>query len=359
MKDLKFIHLLAVFAILMFFVLIWDFIGIVIFAIITAFFAQPLYEKSLKKLKKNWLAISTTWVWIILTILLPIGFLVMITYNQTVVFVSDVSDFIISEQSISELLSKQNIPAIIDKVDVVVEEIGFEFDAQKVYENIFQITKATWEWIKNLVLWVASSVTSTIIGLFIYFSTTTALFVNRKKILETIKDISPLKKAQTEIYLVRIGSMLDSIVKGTFVIAFIQWLITWISFAIADVSYTLFWTVLVMFLSLIPFLGAGIIAVPIAIVLILMWDIWQWIMILIVNIIIVWNIDTILRARFTGDKAKIHPSFMILSIFGGMALFGIVWIFYGPIIMLFILTTIEFYIKEIKTNRKETKISKK
>lgn len=357
MKNIKFIHILALLAILLFFVLVRSYLGVVILSIAIAFFAYPLYDRSLKKVKKSWIAVIITWIWIILTILIPIAILVLVTSNQTSLFIHDLWVFISTNTSVNDFLSSQNIDLILEKIGTFVSNLGLEFDSKRMYEIILSVATVLWDWLKSLILGITNSVFNTAINIFVCFSVTTALFVNRKGVLQAVKDISPLEVKQTETYLSRVGSMMNSTIKWTFVIAIIQALITGVSFAIAGVPYTMFWTLLVCFLSFIPFLGAGLIAVPAAIILILMGNVWEWIMVLIVNIVIVGNVDNILRPMLIGSDANINSALMILSIFGGMALFGIFGVFYWPIIMLVILTTIEFYIAEMKKNRWENNTS--
>ena len=350
MKNIKFIHFLAIFALIILLVLVKDFIGVIIFSIVTVFFAYPIYEKSFKKFKKKWLSLIITWGSILLTLTIPIAFLGIITFNQTSLFIDDIWELITAETSIQELIQDNSLLPTIETISEKVSDIWFEIQKEKIYTISTNIITTIWNWLTSVIVGLVNSIFSIILNLLIFFIVTTGLILHRQQTLEYIKQISPLERKQTETYLSRIWNMIGAIIKWTFLIAIIQWLITGISFAITGVPYTMFWTILVSFLSLIPFIWAWVIAVPIAIIFLLMGNVWEWIFLLVVNMLIVWNIDTVLRPVFIWNDTKINPAILILSLFGGIALFGIIGIFYWPIIMVFILTTIEFYIQE--TNQK-------
>ena len=57
------------------------------------------------------------------------------------------------------------------------------------------------------------------------------------------------------------------------------------------------------------------------------------------------NLDPILRARLIPDKIQLSIGLTMLATFCGLAYFGILGVVYGPIIMILIVTTIEFYKK--------------
>ena len=56
------------------------------------------------------------------------------------------------------------------------------------------------------------------------------------------------------------------------------------------------------------------------------------VIILIVLGVILFFIDSILKSKIIGDKAKLHPVIILIGIFGGIQFMGIVGIVAGPII---------------------------
>lgn len=107
------------------------------------------------------------------------------------------------------------------------------------------------------------------------------------------------------------------------------------------VPYVLFFTFVASLLALIPMIGASFVATPIAIIMALSGNRVGGLILFLINQIIVNNIDNVLRPKLVDDAAKIDGTLLILSVFGGLMYWGMMGIIYGPVIMVFILTTIE------------------
>jgi predicted PurR-regulated permease PerM len=54
-------------------------------------------------------------------------------------------------------------------------------------------------------------------------------------------------------------------------------------------------------------------------------------------------IDVLLRPRLLSEEASINFALFILAVLGGLAWAGIMGLFYGPVLMLLLVTTIEIY----------------
>jgi predicted PurR-regulated permease PerM len=170
------------------------------------------------------------------------------------------------------------------------------------------------------------------------------ILVNKDKLVELAKQASPLDNEIDNLYLKRIAAMSIAMVKGTFIIALLNALVTGFFLWIAGVDYVAFWILISLFVSLIP-LGAGIVSVPIGVVLILTGNIWQGLLQIISYLLIVSNIDNLLRPKLVPKESGLHPALTILGIFGGIKLFGFLGIIFGPMLMIFLVTTFEVYMK--------------
>jgi predicted PurR-regulated permease PerM len=81
-----------------------------------------------------------------------------------------------------------------------------------------------------------------------------------------------------------------------------------------------------------------------------MGDIWQGIALIAGHILIVTNIDNVLRPKFVPDKARLDAALTILSVFAGIAMFGFLGIIIGPVVMIVITTTIQVYVSMANQN---------
>ncbi len=340
----QFIFLLLAFAIGLFVLLISPYFGILLFSVITVYFFNPRYTKLLAWTKKRRKAITLTWISIIICLLAPLAFITTTIVRQTGVFIEDLQDISSNNtQTITTVTEK-----ITDSLEKYLPTIKKQLNTQKVRETLISSLKTIWGKTATWVAYIGKSIISIFTNTLLYFILVTTLFFHHAYIISLIKKLLPLDNKHTEKYLTKISAMGSSMIKGTLVVAIIQGIISWISLRIGGVPYVTFWTLLVIFLCMIPVVGAGIIVRPASVILILNGAIWQGVMILLVNLIIVTNIDNILRPRLVSSEATINPALLILSIFAGITQFGFIGMLYGPVFMIFIITTIEIYLETQK-----------
>ena len=139
--------------------------------------------------------------------------------------------------------------------------------------------------------------------------------------------------------------MITAMFKGTFVIAIAQGAAMGVVFWIVGVPYVMFLTIVSMFLSLVPFIGISLVAWPVGLVLLLTGNTWQGILVIGAFLLIVSNIDTALRPILVPKGAYLNPALVILSVFGGLGVMGLIGALYGPVVMILLVTSIEVYTK--------------
>jgi len=171
-----------------------------------------------------------------------------------------------------------------------------------------------------------------------------ALFPAKDRIIEKIEYASPLDDDVDEIYIKRMVAMVKSMAKGTFIISIVQSVVAVIFLYFAGVDYLAFWFILMVFFGIIP-LGVAFVTYPFSLVLILIGNTTEGISLLLLTTLVINNIDNILRPKLVSGDAQLHPALVILSVLGGLKMFGPMGFIYGPVLMIFFVTTFETYLK--------------
>jgi predicted PurR-regulated permease PerM len=96
------------------------------------------------------------------------------------------------------------------------------------------------------------------------------------------------------------------------------------------------------FLSIIPYM-LGFFFIPIIIYLFATGQIWQAILITVWNLIIVVNVEEVIRAYVIKEGSNVNMVFMLFAILGGLALFGFWGIFIGPLVAALTLSVLNIY----------------
>jgi len=139
--------------------------------------------------------------------------------------------------------------------------------------------------------------------------------------------------------------MIVSVIKGVFLLAFLQGLIMCFFYWLAGIPFTWFWMLLSMAFAIMPVVGISFIVIPMAIHAVLSGNIPSAILVLIGFYVFVNPLDIILRPKLVSKEAYLNFTLMLLALFGGIQLAGILGMIYGPVIMILLLTTIEIYTK--------------
>ena len=155
------------------------------------------------------------------------------------------------------------------------------------------------------------------------------------------------------------GAMTKATVRGQFIIALCQGLESAAILAVAGLpNLFFFFALLLTVMSVIP-LGAGIITIPIGIAMILMGNVSGGILVIANHLLIVTNIDNIMRPRLVPKEARLDAALMMLSVFSGLAFFGFVGIVLGPVLMIVIVTTLQMFMEVFRDTESLSKAGAK
>ena len=174
-----------------------------------------------------------------------------------------------------------------------------------------------------------------------------------KQLLNKVEQYLNMKKRRYTRALKRLKEITHGITYGYLVIAIVQGTLGGIGFYIFGVSSPIFWGILMAFISLVPYLGAGLVWGPASLILFvdgLLQDsnslMVKGVLLFAYSAFFVSTLDNFIRPKFMGDKAKIHPMVVMLGIFGGLFFFGALGVIIGPLLLSFTIELIEMYLEK-------------
>lgn len=325
-----------------------DYLFLIVSSFLFAFICQPLYRWFLRLTKSRaWLALTLLYLSLAIILLIPIlgiGAMISQIIND---FVNGAGATYIS-QGIS-------INTLIDRVNAALAALPgthLQITSEQVNGQLTTATTALKGWLLAVAQGAGSSLSQLIPALFIGFTVFNAAITNNSSIKKFILELSPLDDSIDRLYIRRVKAMSLSMVRGTFIVALVQGTITGLLLWIGGVPYAPFLALLAIVASIIP-LGAGIISIPIGLVLIATGHIWQGALQIAGSLLIVSNIDNVLRPRLVSKEANLHPVLVLIGLFAGIATFGVLGAVYGPVLMIIFVTTIEVYLEHFQVKPKE------
>jgi predicted PurR-regulated permease PerM len=85
-------------------------------------------------------------------------------------------------------------------------------------------------------------------------------------------------------------------------------------------------------MALVPVGGTALVWGPLAVVLLLTGKVWPGVFLLTWGALVVGSTDNLLRPRLYGTRMALHPLLVFLSMFGGLAVFGMMGLLVGPLV---------------------------
>lgn len=147
-----------------------------------------------------------------------------------------------------------------------------------------------------------------------------------------IMHIIPLGKEREWTLYQNFVAVTRSIFKGTLVVSVVQGTIGGILFVVAGIDGALLWGVIMALLSIIPALGSFIVWFPAGLLLLLTGSVWQGVVVLGGGIFVISLIDNVLRPILVRRDVQMPDAIILISILGGLSVFGITGFIIGPII---------------------------
>jgi len=164
-----------------------------------------------------------------------------------------------------------------------------------------------------------------------------------KEIPAWIEKYLPLGAENTAIFIKELESMTLSNVIGSPLLALIQSVAAIIGFYLFGVDEALFWGFMCGFLSFVPFIGSALVYIPIGILMLSLGRQWQGIATLVYGIVVIGNIDNVMRFVIQKKFADVHPLITIFGVIFGLQLFGLPGLIFGPLMISYFILGVKIY----------------
>lgn len=332
-------------------ILVWQFVQAILLAIALVILLKPLYTWVLAR---KWIkgserkATGLTMLIFILLIAIPAVLIVGGAISQAAMLFGDL-DWATMDLSMGGMNSM--LEQMLRKFSVG----SVNLEELQLSEAIAQVTAWLASWLRGVVI----SLGRALPGIFVNGLVTLVIvyvFLPRYKRpgKQDILDIVPFPPEITQLFMDKIDIMIKAMFKGNFVIAIVSGLAMGLVLWIAGVPFVMLLTLASMFLSLVPMVGVSLVAWPVGIILLINGSVWQGVFVIAAFLLVVANLDTILRPQLIPKGAQLNPALVLLSVLGGLSVMGIIGALYGPVVMILLVTSIDVYTKYLLRSDLET-----
>jgi len=152
-------------------------------------------------------------------------------------------------------------------------------------------------------------------------------------ILDRFRHLLPFEETMTERMLAEARELIFASVTTSLVIAAVQGILCGGAFAIVGLGSPIFWGVVMGFLSLLPVVGAWPIWIPAVIWLFSTGHAGRAVILIAICGALGASIDNVLRPVLLGGRASLNGLLVFISVLGGIAVFGVLGVVLGPIVV--------------------------
>jgi predicted PurR-regulated permease PerM len=319
------------------------FILIVVAAVVVYLF-NPLYNRLTKRMGTG-LSATLTLLAVFASVIVPVGLIGLLAVAQITEMV----------RSVAAWVEKTDLSTLGDKtltgVNEMLKRVPFAdvtVTPEMIRKAMTTVGQNVGEYLLHLLQGAAGGVVGGITAAILFIYVFISLLTNKDAVQRLIRQLNPLGEEATDLYLAKMGAMVGGTVRGQFIIAVCQGVAGAISIYIAGFHDGFFiFAVVLSALSVIP-LGSGIITIPFGVGMMLFGNVFGGLFVVLFHIIVVTNIDNVLRPILVPREARLDSALMLLSVFAGIAMFGAFGIVLGPVLMIVIVTTISVYLAVYK-----------
>jgi len=178
--------------------------------------------------------------------------------------------------------------------------------------------------IQGLGSWIFSSATTLVTMFF--------LFRGGAGLLEASKSWVPLPSHVMDSLFAETRVLMFANVYGVIAVAVTQGVLTGLGFWFIGLPSAAFWGAVAAILSILPFVGAGIVWLPGVLYLAGTGNMTQAGILLVWSLVIVSMADNVIRPIVLSERAQMNTAVMFFALLGGIEAFGLVGLFAGPIV---------------------------
>jgi predicted PurR-regulated permease PerM len=322
------------------FKIVEPFIGPLLWAMFLAFLLHPLYVRLTKRLggRKHLAAFLLT----ALTVVVIIGPLT----GLGTAFVAQVNDLLQQAQSAVGGQTKDNVLDL-TKVPRVQEALAwldrtFNIDVTQVRTWAAQGSRSLLQALAAMSGRVFLGAIGAVVG-FVLMTFMMFFFIrDGAEMIRTLRDLIPMSESYKDKLFDHLAGVTRAIVYGTGLTALIQGTLVGISFLIVHLPSPVVFGVIAALAALLPFGGSALVWVPAALVLALQGRWGATIFMVIWGGLLVSLVDNVVRPMLVSGRAAVGTLTVFIGVLGGVAAFGAIGLFLGPVVLALIIALIRF-----------------
>ncbi len=318
--------------------LLWPFISTIVMAATVTGAFNPLYKLLNRRLPSLAASLITCGI-IFLLLFIPIVSLVGILSNEAYELYLVAKNVAVRDQ-INHLIQNS---LVVERLNTLLKNTGIVVTGEEINRAITEVGKNLGLFLYQQARFFTSNILKFLINFFFMLLINFYLFIDQERLLAFIFNLSPLPDEQDRILFRKFKDMAGAILIGNGLSGVGQGVMGGLVFAVFGLRSPLLWGVVMALLAFLPILGIGAVFVPAAVYLFLKGRIAAGVFFIVFYVVLSGGTEYFLKPKLVGQRVQMHTLLVFLSIIGGLQLFGILGIIYGPLVVTGFLTLTDIY----------------
>jgi len=322
------------------FKIVQPFLGPLLWAIFIAFLLHPLHVRLAARLRGR--AQLSAALLTVLTFVVIIGPLTALS----AAFAAQVGDLLqivqdkLAGQTTGNVLNLANVPWVQDALGWLDETL--DVDLAQVQSWVVEGSRETLQTLASLGGRVFVGAVGTVVG-FVMMQFMLFFFIrDGGEMLATARELIPMAEPHKTKLFEHLASVTRAMVYGTGLTALIQGTLVGLAFLFVGLPSPIVFGVIAALVALLPFGGTGLVWGPAAVVLAFQGRWGAMIFMLIWGAVLVSLVDNVVRPMLVSGRAKVGTLTVFIGVLGGLAAFGAIGLFLGPVVLALIIALIRF-----------------
>ena len=318
--------------------LLWPFLSVIVLAAVITGIFNPLYRLLNQKLSPI-LSSLITCIVIFIVLFIPVSAFVGILANEAYDLYLTARETVLNNP-INKLFEDSKI---VEKVNVILKNFGIAITGEELNSGIAELGKNIGLFLYEQARSMTTNVVRFIVNFFFMIVIVFYFLIDSHRLATFIVRLSPLPDDQDEKLIQKFKDMAGAILIGNGLGGIIQGTLGGIVFALFGFNSPFLWGVIMGLLAFLPIVGIGAVFIPASVYLFLQGRVAAGIFFIAFYIILSGGMEYIFKPKVVGQRVQMHTLLVFLSIIGGLKLFGILGIIYGPLVVTGFLTLSDIY----------------
>jgi predicted PurR-regulated permease PerM len=312
----------------------------IILALVFAALSRGLYARVVQWTRRPYVAATLVCALIVILVAIPTVFLI-ISLSAEAANAIELTRSSVSLDRLEELMFGEGWLA--DNVRKLSELSGIEITPRSVKNLVSGAAGAVAQLVYEGVNDLLTNVLSGIFHFLILIAVVFYLLVDGERFRTFVFRLSPLPTAHEELLLDKFGDVGRAILFGNGIGSAIQGVLGGMAMAAVGLPSSVLWGTVMTIFAFLPLVGITFVVIPATAYLALTGKYLSAVGFFVFCGLMALIVENVVKTRLMGSHMQMHDLLIFLSVIGGLAMFGLLGILYGPLLVTLFLTLAQLY----------------